>query len=188
MSTEFKKVSAKRAQAVRKKGRPVLKKPPTSDASKTPVTRVGDERDHHDTLSTEVVYVLVDQPKDPEDSVAFDQGSKVWPMAFTTNAEPLTDTTLVFVLSFEHVADKGKCTLKLKRGESTVEIFKDVEFKDLFLYDFISSDKKLPADDVLGKRVLDYTTVQPRPPYGDATLDQKAPPHSSLGKKDQEHE
>jgi hypothetical protein len=104
-------------------------------------------------------------------------------MRFTTNAEALTDTTLVFVLPFEHVADRGKCTLKLQRGDSTVEIFTDVEFKDLFLYDFISSDRTLPADDVLGKRVLDYGTVKPRPPYGDLTLDQNAPPHSSLGKK-----
>ncbi len=186
MTTKFRKVSAKRLRPVIKKPRPAPKKPAKGGDSKTPVTRVGDGMGHHDTISAKVLYLLVDQPKEPQDSVVLDHGSQVLPMMFTTDAQPLYDTTLVFVLLFEHVADGGKFTLKLQRGDpsSVVELFTDVESKVLLLddLDLIFDAKTLQSKDVhSNKRVLDYTTVRPRPPYDDADLDQKAAPHSSLG-------
>src|SRR5215472_1957258 len=107
MSTMFRKVAARRKPPASKKGRAGPVKPKV-DERKTPVTRVADGMDHHDTIATGVLCVLVDQSHEPESSVSLDQGSKHWPMMFTTNAEPLADTILVLVLTFEHVADGGK--------------------------------------------------------------------------------
>jgi hypothetical protein len=181
MSQKFRKGSARAPQQVRKKSRPAVRKPAKVDNSRTPVTRVGDGRDHHDTISTQVWYLLVDQPKEPEDSVALDQGSHHWPMMFTTNADPLYDTLLVFVLTFEHVADTGKCTLELTRGESSVELFTKIETKDLFIYDFGSCPESQSGEDSqANQRALDYRKIPPHPASDDPDLAWPEGPYASI--------
>src|SRR5215470_16271489 len=99
MTTRFRKASPKRSNPVTKKPGLPPKKPAKGDESKTPVTLVGEGKDHHDSLSTKPLYVLVDQPKKPQDSVVLlDHGSQVWPKLFTTDAQSIYNSLLVFVL------------------------------------------------------------------------------------------
>lgn len=177
MNAKFHKVSSRKSQQARKKTRVAPKKPAGTVDKKTPVSRVGDGKDHHDTISTTALYVLVDDPKEPPDSVDLNHGSQVWEMN-TNEAQPLYNSTLVFALPFENVPEQGKLTLKLQRGGSSppAELFTKIEFKQLFLYDVDLIVDKVP----FSKRVLDYDTVAPRPFYNDPDLDQKAP-HTSLG-------
>jgi hypothetical protein len=178
----------KQAKRARPKA-PLLppRKPAKPGDAKSPVTRVGPGLEHHDTIATKVYYVLADDPKAPQDSVVLEHPPQTFPMAFTTDAQPLSTSILTFELAFEPVADGGKLTLKLERGGSRteVELFTDVPEKDVMLSDAdltiaLSGDQ----DPAFNLRTLDYTTIRPRPPYDDATLDQKGAPHSSLGRKD----
>jgi hypothetical protein len=181
VSGKFKKTSAKHPAPAKRQLHGSLQKRKQDGDTKTPATRVGDGRDHHDTLSTKVLYVLVDQPKEPEDSVTLEHGSQVFPLLFTTNGEPLVDTTLVFLLAFEHVVESGKFTLKLKRGDSEAELFADVDYKDLFLYD--PNVVYGPKEDeivLFNRRELDYRTIPPRPPHDDGDLDSAQGSYASI--------
>jgi hypothetical protein len=174
MSVKFRKPSAKRQQPIRKK-KPQRspKLPPKGDATKTPVTRVPDGKDHQDKLATKVLYVLVDDPKARQDSVTLERAPQVLPMLFTTDAEDLKDTTLVSILTFEHVKDGGKFTLKLTQGESTAELFTDIPSESLFgdNPDFVFGPQPEPGeDDRSNLRLLDYHTLPDHPSPDDEVL------------------
>jgi hypothetical protein len=182
--TQFKKSSATRKQA-RKPHPAAPRKPAKPGDSKAPATRVGDGLTHHDTLATRVLYVLVDGPKAPQDALALDSSARPWPMTFTTDAEALYDSTLVFLLAFDDVADTGTYTLKLERGaaRATAEIFTAVAAGDLIhgdlelLYDAYTFESKAPAGN---RRWLDYTALEPHPVAADDDLDPRELPYASL--------
>ena len=106
-------------------------------------------------------------------------------MAFTTDAEPLYDALLVFLVAFENVADTGTYTLKLERGaaRATAEIFTDVAAGDLIhgdfelLYDVDTFASTAPAGN---KRWLDYTAIEVHPTPNDPDLDWPEAPYASL--------
>lgn len=137
MSTTFEKKSAARPRPLRKEPRVASPKPAMSDDPKTPATRVGEGRPHHDTISTKDLYLLVDEPKNPPDFVSLVQDPHGWPRMSTNDAQPLHDTVLVSALTFDLVADVGQLTLKIRHGSSQwdVEIFTDIDSKDFFIDD-----------------------------------------------------
>lgn len=189
MSTMFRKTAAgRKPRKPRKPPGPrkthVAPAKPKVDEPKTPVTRVGDGRDHHDTIATRVLRVLVDQSKEPESSVSLGEGSKSWPMQFTTNAEPLAGTILVFALTFEHVADSGKLTLTYRHNGSPwdIHLFKGIDIKDLFINDpdWQVAPEAPEAPEPPSRQMLDYQTVPPFPISVDPDLDGMDPPLVSL--------
>src|SRR5262249_28698199 len=150
-----------------------------------PVARVGKGVDHHDTISPQVLYVLVDKPKGPDDTVILGHGTRQWPPMFTTHAEPLYDSLLVFAIPFEETAESGKFSLTLKRGEepSVATLFSDVPAKDLFLddADLPFDDRCAPANEIpTNKRWLDYNVIELRPPIDDDDLDWPEGPYASI--------
>lgn len=175
MSAMFQKKPAARPQPLRKEPRVTPAKPAKSEDSKTPVTRVGEGRTHHDSISTKVLYLLVDEPKAPPDPVSLAQGSHAWPMMFTNDAQPLSDTILVSALTFEPVADVGQLTLKIRHGASQwdIEIFTGIDSKDFFIDDpdvVFGPKTEEGAHAPANLRTLDYRAIKPHPFADDPDL------------------
>ncbi len=185
-ATQFKKTTKNKPKRTPVKGLvPPKPSTPKSQECKTPVTRVGENRGHRDTIATRAYYVLLDDPNDPQDTVVLEHPGQHFPQMLTTDSVPLYDSILTYLLAFEPVAEGGALTLKLERGDSgtTVELFAKVPENDVMLNDadvFQRCSTKDGAPPRTNLRVPDYTTVPPRPFYSDSNLDQKPGPHSAL--------